>query len=138
MGNIDFTTFQTKDREVEFVLKNGQKTGLFLNLVYESKGQVQDVDSAYRRKMIQAARKGRGGGTENLTDQYTEEKLLAHVTGWRWAENSALTHNNERPAFSHQKLKEMINSGELGVMLKEFINQEVSDAADFLDKSGNA
>lgn len=135
---MDFKTFSTDNREVEFILKNGMKTGLFLTLCYESKGSVQDANKNYKRRLQDEMKKGRNANLTNLSEQYDDNRVCAHVTGWRWAENSALTFNDGRPEYEERILREMLNSGELGVLLREFVEDEVRDAAAFMPKSRSA
>lgn len=135
---MDFSQITTNTREVEFVVPGAERTGFFLSLRYESAEPVQKVQKRYRHKMMEAQRKGKRGNQDQLMAQYEVDRLVAHVAGWRWAEDSPATWHGERPEFSEQLLRDMLSSGEFGVLLKDFISEEIGDAADFLPTSNSA
>lgn len=130
---MDFTDFTTNDREVEFVLPGGKKTGFFLTLRYESSDEVEAVNRKYRGKLFEESAKGRNGDRQRVIDQHLAERRYAHVAGWRWTEGGA-TFNKEQPEFSPKKLREMLDHpGQFSFFLKEFIDAETASANDFLD-----
>jgi hypothetical protein len=130
---MELTDIKTTDREVEFQLPDGTKTGLFLTLRYDSAEEVQKVDTKYRAKFMEASRKGRFANRDRLSEAYTLQRRIAHVAGWRWTKGGA-TFNDEQPEFSLAKLKEFLDfDGQISYFLAEFIDQEVGDASDFLE-----
>jgi len=129
---MDFSEYATDTREVQFVLPNGVKSGFHLTLRYESAPEVQAVHRKFRHKFIEAQRKGKRGNQDKLLDQAELERAIAHVADWRFEKDSEMTWKGERPKFSEQKLREMLDHGEAGIVLKEFITEEVGDASDFL------
>lgn len=135
---MDFSKIETNTREVEFTLPGGDRTGFHLQLRYESTGPVQAVQKRFRQKMMAEQAKGKRGNKDKLMQQYEVERVVAHVAGWRWDEKKPDSNfKGERPAFSEAKLQEMLDYGEFGVLLKEFISEEIGDAADFFPTSNS-
>ena len=136
---MELTNIETTDREVEFELPDGARTGLFLTLRFDSAEEVQKVDNRFRAKFMEAGRKGRFANRDRLTEQYTLERRIAHVAGWRWAEGEdTATFNGEQPDFSPKQLREFLKfEGQFSYFLEQFIDQEVGDASDFLSSVVN-
>jgi len=86
---------------------------------------------------MEAARKGKRGNREAIMDRFDDDRRIAHVAGWRWTEGGA-TFNGEQPDFSQAKLREFITGEtEFSVFLKNFIDEEIGDASDFLSEAEN-
>jgi len=134
---MDLTSIKTNVREVEFT-PNGVKTGFYLTLRYESAPEVQEAMKRYRAKVREATMKNKKQQVAAITDRFEDDLRAAHVAGWRWTEGKA-TFNGEQPDYTPKKLAEMLNDeSELAFFLKQFIDQEVGSADDFLEKSGSS
>ena len=133
---MELTGIKTNTREVEFT-PNGQSTGFFLTLRYESSPEVQDAMKRYRAKVREATMKNKKQQIASITDRFEDDLRSAHVAGWRWTEGGA-TFNGEQPHYSPKVLHAMLSDqSELSYFLKQFIDQEVGSADDFLEKSGS-
>lgn len=135
---MDFSKLSTTDQEKEMVLPGGVKTGFHLILRSESSPEVQAVTKKYRNKLMAEQRKGKRGNPDKVTDLYEENRVIAHVAGWRWDAESKANWQDSRPEFSAPVLKEMLAHREFSFYLKEFITDEIGDAADFLESSGTS
>lgn len=132
---FDLMNSEAEAREVEFVMSNGDVTGFYLSLRHESCKEVRAVEKKYRAKYMEAAKKARSKGkTNNINEEMIEERRLAHVAGWRFKDDSPAHIGGERPAFSKEGAKALLSAnGIFPYELRNFIDEQVGDANDFLE-----
>jgi len=135
-----FNALKTTTREVEFTIPEAgiNSTGFILTLRADSAPQVQAVRKKFDAMVIEEANKGKKGDRQKALEWFKQARLVAHVAGWRW-ENPETTYNGEQPEFSEDTLRKILNDGsEFAYFLRNFIEEQVADTADFLKDSGNS
>jgi hypothetical protein len=133
----DFLKADAEPIEVEFVLKSGEKTGMFISLRHASSNEVQSVERRHMSKLIDAAKKNRHANRQKLLDDFEMDRRVAQIASWRFAEDSIISIGGEFPEFTPQNAKTLLSaSGLLVHELKSFIDEEAGDSADFLSSVG--
>ena len=123
---------KTTNREVEFTLPDGHKTGLFLTLRPSSSKEVQKVDRQYKHRLRDASfQRNKKTAINKVQDWYEDARLIAHVANWRWSEGS--DPEVGRPEFSEQEVKEVLERADIGFLFREFIQDETDRYEDFLE-----
>lgn len=131
---------KTTTREVEFTLpghKEGDPgTGLFITLRSESSPEVQAASKKMQVLMLEERQKGKKGNEARAIEWFKENRIPAHVAGWRWEGDNTI--NGEQPEYSEQTLKKILKAeNDFAYFLRVFIESQIADVEDFLAKSGN-
>lgn len=132
---------KTTTREVEFTLpghKDGDPgTGLFITLRSESSPQVQAASKKMQAIMLEEKQKGKKGDEARAIEWFKDNRIPAHVAGWRWEGSNTI--NGEQPEYSEQRLKQILKAeDDFAYFLRSFIESQIADVADFLVESGNS
>lgn len=134
---MDLSSIKTKANEVELTIPGIGATGFFLTLRYESSPEVQKVNKIFEEKIMTEARKGKRGDRSGATEWYKKEKILAHIADWRWTGDA--NYHGETPPYSKEKAHEMLSAGDnFSYFMRDFIEDQISDASDFLEQSAKS
>lgn len=131
---MDLSKIKAPTKEFELEIEGIGETGFFMSLIYESSPEIQKLQKQYEAKLMEEGKKGRKGDLSKITEWFKKEKSLAHVVGWRFSEGASI--NGEQPAFTREKLSEIINAGDdLSYFVRDFVFGKINEASNFLEKS---
>jgi len=119
-------------REVEF-LHRGERTGMFFELRHKSDKAVMKFQERYNAKIRDLTLRRKHNAISNYVKDQEDELRIAHVVGWRFQDG--VDAENGRPEFSKGALRELIQNENVQFYLREFIDEEVANQEDFLEKS---
>lgn len=123
--------------EVEVHIK-GKSTGLILDVLSPSDPKVKAVEAKHRRENFSAK-------VENVDpleyamnnmEQRLNERVTAHINGWRWAEGVA----PELAAleYSEERLQEFLKARPFGDCIREQVLRKVEREENFIEMPATA
>lgn len=131
---MDLSNIKANTVEKELFIPGVGGTGFYLELRFESAPEVQAITKKFENKLMQEAQKGKRADKQSIMEWYKKERMVAHIAGWRWSDGS--NYNGEQPDFSPETARKFIDSkDDFGYFLRDFINEQVGDAEDFLEDS---
>lgn len=134
---MDLSSIKASTAEKELFIPGVGATGFYIELRYESAPEVQAVTKKFENKLMQEAQKGKRADKQSIMEWYKKERMVAHIAGWRWADGSS--YNGEQTEFSPAAARKFIDlKDDFGYFLRDFINDEVGEAEDFLGASANS
>lgn len=120
------------NREVEVCIE-GASTGLILEVVAPSDPRVKAVEAKHRRENFSAKTTDVDPleYAMNNMDQRLNERVVAHVAGWRWAEGVApeLAAIN----YSEEQLTEFLKTRPFGECIREQVLGKVAREGNFIE-----
>lgn len=132
---MDLANLKTNVLTTELSIPGIGDTGMVLQLRYESSPEVQAVHKKMRDMSLVEAQKGKRGDKKKVLDWFEKARAVAHIAGWSWKEG-AMQYDGGHPEFSEATAKEMLFKGdEFAFFLRDFIEEQIGDASDFLGKS---
>lgn len=134
---MDLASIKSQVIEKELYIEGVGATGFVLQLRYESSPEVQAVNKKFQNKIFEEAKKGKRGDRQKVTEQFTKDRIIAHIAGWRWKDGAS--YNGEQPEFSKAQAQAFIEAGdEFSYFLRTFIEDEIGDAESFLEQSASS
>lgn len=132
--STDLSKIVAGNAEVELTIPGLGGVGFFVTLRHDSAPEVQSFVKKYQNRVMEDARKGGKNKSAN-SEFYKLEKPLAHIAGWRWA-NDKFNFNGSQPAYSRESAIEMLKGeGAFSFYLRQLIDEETADDESFLAKS---